>query len=96
MRGQGLARGDHRSWRLRVLPAQLLRSSDSLASHPVPRPNSYPWTEERLLAVPPRDPSTQAPKPPRQLCVTYPFSTDDQLREHVGAAIYWLVGWSVD
>ncbi|PSC69493.1 Acyl-coenzyme A thioesterase mitochondrial [Micractinium conductrix] len=42
----------------------------------------YPWTEERLLAVPPRDPSTQAPKPPRQLCVTYPFSTDDQLREH--------------
>ncbi|EFN56025.1 hypothetical protein CHLNCDRAFT_145453 [Chlorella variabilis] len=42
----------------------------------------YPWTEERLLAAPPRDPASQLPKPPRPLQVTYPFSSDDLLREH--------------
>jgi hypothetical protein len=54
----------------------------------------YPWTEERLLAAPPRDPAGQLPKPPRPLVITYPFSTDDMLREHVsGWPLVWVVGW---
>lgn len=46
----------------------------------------YPWTEEKLLAAPPRDVSALQPKPPRPLVVTYPFSTDEHLREHVGGS----------
>ncbi|KAL4856193.1 Zinc finger MYND domain-containing protein 10 [Chlorella vulgaris] len=42
----------------------------------------YPWTEEKLLAASARDPATQQPKAPRPLVVTYPFATDDLLREH--------------
>ncbi|KAL4433426.1 hypothetical protein ABPG77_010279 [Micractinium sp. CCAP 211/92] len=42
----------------------------------------YPWTEDKLLAAPPRDVSTLQPKPPRPLVVTYPFSTDEHLQEH--------------
>ncbi len=40
---------------------------------------------EKLLAAPPRDPAAQLPKPPRPISITYPFSTDEMLREHVGA-----------
>lgn len=57
--------------------------------HPllVPLPSfRYPWTDEKLAAAPPRATGTQQPKPPRPLVVTYPFSTDDQLREHVSGA----------
>ncbi|KAL4451607.1 hypothetical protein ABPG75_007269 [Micractinium tetrahymenae] len=45
-------------------------------------PGRYPWTEEKLAAAPPRDVSALQPKPPRPLVVTYPFSTDEHLREH--------------
>ncbi|KAI7836532.1 hypothetical protein COHA_009597 [Chlorella ohadii] len=37
---------------------------------------------EKLLAAPPRDPAAQLPKPPRPISITYPFSTDEMLREH--------------
>lgn len=50
----------------------------------LPAPLRYPWTEDKLLAAPPRDVSVLHPKPPRRLVVTYPFSTDVDLQEHVG------------
>ena len=43
----------------------------------------FHWTMEKLIAAPPRDPASQRPKPPRPVVITYPFSSDELLREHV-------------
>ena len=46
----------------------------------------YKWTDERLAAAAPRDPAAaRLAKPPQVTRVTYPFSRDEVLREHVGA-----------
>ena len=44
----------------------------------------YKWTHERLAAAAPRDPAAaRLAKPPHVTRVTYPFSRDEVLREHV-------------
>ena len=47
---------------------------------------------EKLLAAPPRDPASQLPKPPRPISITYPFSADEMLREHV-RLLAWRLCW---
>lgn len=44
----------------------------------------YKWTADSLAAAAPRDPAAAIePKPPKPLNITYPFSSDAVLREHV-------------
>jgi hypothetical protein len=52
----------------------------------------YKWTDERLAAAAPRDPAAaRLAKPPQVTRVTYPFSRDEVLREHVRAALLRLL-----
>ena len=44
----------------------------------------YTWTEERLQQAAPRDPGAAAEaKPAKRLSVTYPFTSDPVVKEHV-------------
>jgi hypothetical protein len=71
-------------------PAQPCQPSASRAPHPTSHPHSpmhcnrYRWTDEKLACSEPAHAIT--PKPPKLSIITYPFTSDPVLVEHVSAA----------